>query len=156
MKAPNIEEIIENTTAVYRKGAVAEQRKKGNVETTELFGYKPTNNAPSGDNYDKVDMVFVDVVVDRTSAEKYRQDLTRILDNHPQTGMFADGPSYMTLAPELGMEQEDALRLMALGKTLGLWKIISGKAMGMNDKQALELAGNGFLMISGYKPKPGK
>ncbi|MCX6710125.1 MAG: hypothetical protein NTV63_04220 [Candidatus Woesearchaeota archaeon] len=156
MDTQKLDDIIQGSTTVYRKGALVKQTKVGNVETTEVFGYKPTSKAPSGDNYDNVDMIFVDVVVNKTEAEKYRSDLTRILDDYSQSGVFADGPSYMTLAPELGMEHEETLRLMALGKTLGLWKIMSGKTMGMDDEQALSLAGNGFLMISGYKPKPGK
>jgi hypothetical protein len=41
---------------------------------------------------------------------------------------------------------------MALGKTLGLWEVINGKTLGMNEQTARQLAGTGFLMISGYKP----
>ena len=40
---------------------------------------------------------------------------------------------------------------MALGKVIGLWSIISGKTLGMTENETLELAGNGFLMITGYK-----
>jgi len=41
---------------------------------------------------------------------------------------------------------------MALGKTLGLWNVVSGKFLGMDDDTAKVLAGNGFLNIEGYKP----
>ena len=50
------------------------------------------------------------------------------------------------------MGQEGALRTMALGKTLGFWDIGSAKSFGLSDEQALELAGRGLLMITGYNP----
>ena len=51
------------------------------------------------------------------------------------------------------MEQEGALRLMALGKTLGMWDIVSPKTLGIDDAAtAREMAGKGFLTISRYKP----
>lgn len=153
MNTQKLYDIIQDSTRVFRKGEAVEQRQVGNVDVVELFGYDHTSEAPSGDNFNKVDMIFVDVVVDRTRAERYRTDLTRILRDYPQPKRLAGGPSYTELAPNLEMQQEDALRLMALGKTLGMWDVMSAKTLGMDDATARQMAGQGFLMISGYKPK---
>ena len=153
MKTEKLYRILQDTTRVYRKGKVVERKELGNIEVIELFGYDHTSEAPTEDNYEKVDMIFVDVVVDKTRAEQYRADLEEILKQYPQPERLAGGPSYIELAPNLGMGQEGALRLMALGKTLGLWDVITAKTFGMDDAQAREMAGQGFLMISGYKPK---
>ncbi len=152
MDAQKLYDIVQDSTRVFRKGESVERRQVGNVDVVELFGYDRTKDDPSGDNFDKVDMVFVDVVVDRAKAEQYRGALAEQLKGYPQPERLAGGPSYIELAPNLGMEQEGAFRVMALGKTLGMWNVISAKTLGLDDAQAREMAGQGFLMISGYKP----
>ncbi len=151
MQTQKLNQILEESTYVYRKGEVVEERQEGNVNVTEFFRYPHTSKAPVN-GVDKIDMIFVDVVVDKERAEQYRKDITDILKDYPQQERLVGGPSYIELAPNLGMEQEGTLRLMALGKSLGLWKILSGKTFGMNENEARKLAGSGFLMISGYKP----
>jgi len=143
--------IIESTTTIYRKGSIAERKTLGDVEVVELFGYEHTDAAPKDDNLQKVDMIFVDVVVNRAESEKYRSELKKILRDYPEPERLAGGPSYIELSPNCGMEQEGGLRLMALGKILGLWEVVSGKTLGMDDATSRELAGKGFLNISGYK-----
>ena len=152
MDAQKLYDIVQDSTRVFRKGKAVEERQVGNFYVVELFGHDHTSEAPSGDNFDKVDMVFVDVVVDKAKAEKYRGTLVKQLRDYPQPERLVGGPSYIELAPNLGMEQEGALRVMALGKTLGLWDVMSAKTLGMDDTQARKMAGQGFLMISGYKP----
>ena len=152
MNTQELYDIVQNSTRVYRKGEAVERRQVGNANVVELFGYDHTSKAPTADNFNKVDMIFVDVVVDKARAERHRANLTRLLKDYPQPERLAGGPSYIELAPNLGMEQESALRLMALGKTLGLWDVMSAKTLGMDDATAKEMAGQGFLMISGYKP----
>ncbi|HLC56464.1 MAG TPA: hypothetical protein VJJ23_04480 [Candidatus Nanoarchaeia archaeon] len=151
MQTQKLNQILEQSTHVYRKGEVLEKRQEGNVNITEFFGYPHTNEAPVN-GVDKIDMIFIDVVVDKERAEQYRNEITDILRDYPEPERLAGGPSYIELAPNLGMQQEGALRLMALGKSLGLWDILSGKTLKMNDDEARNLAGSGFLMISGYKP----
>jgi len=152
MKTEKLYRILQDTTRVYRKGKVVERKELGNIEVIELFGYDHTSKASTENNCEKVDMIFVDVVVDKTRAEQYRADLEEILKQYPQPEGLTRGPSYIELAQNLGMEQEGVLRLMALGKTLGLWDVISAKTLGMDDATAREMADRGFLMISGYKP----
>ncbi len=141
-------QIINESTTIYRKGSAIEE----SPGVVQYFGYDHTGTAPAGDNYDKVDMVFVDVVVDRAKAEQYKGTLAELLRAYPQPERLAGGPSYIELAPNLGLEQEGALRVMALGKTLGMWEIISGSTMGFGREETMRLAGSGFLMISGYRP----
>ena len=152
MQTEKLYQILQGSTRVYRKGEAVERRQVGNVDVVELFGYDHTSKAPTADNFDNVDMIFVDVVVDRARAEQYRADLTRILRDYPQPERLSEGPSYIELAPNLEMEQESALRLMALGKTLGIWDVVNAKTLGMDDATARQMAGQGFLMILGYKP----
>jgi len=151
MQTEKLYQILQGSTRVYRKGEAVERRQVGNVDVVELFGYDHTSKAPTADNFDNVDMIFVDVVVDRARAEQYRADLTRILRDYPQPERLSEGPSYIELAPNLEMEQESALRLMALGKTLGIWDVVNAKTLGMDGATARQMAGQGFLMISGYK-----
>lgn len=150
MNYQRLSKILQGTTQVYRKGEEVKRRSIGNVGVTEIFGYSHTNEAIQDDNYDKVDMVFVDVLVDKAKAAKIKPELERILAEYPQPDRLEEGPSYIELSPNLGLEQEGGLRIMALGKTLGLWEIISGKALGMDETETLNLAEKGFLMISGY------
>jgi len=150
MIGSDISEIINATTQVYRKGAVVNKRRTAGVSVTEIFDYPATQDAPQGPQYEMVDMVFIDVLVDLEKASKLRGQLEATLAKYPEPDRLAGGPSYIELAPNLGVEQEGALRLMALGSALKMWDIISGKTLGMNDAETRELAGQGMLMISGY------
>ena len=151
MDSDKLYKIIRKTTRVYRKGEPVQRKQIGNLKVVELFGYEHTTNVPKADNFEKVDMVFVDVVVDKSQAEKCKDELQRILIEYPQPEKLAGGPSYIELSPNCGLEQDGGLRLMALGKVLGLWDVISGKTLGMDDTEAREMAGMGLLNISGYK-----
>ena len=150
MNTQRLYEILQKTTRVYRKGEQVEQKIVGNVHVTEIYGYPHTSEAKEN-GYEKVDMIFVDVLVDRKNAELCKNELEKILEEYPQPDRLAGGPSYIELAPNLGLEQEGALRTMALGKTLGLWEVMSAKTFGMDEQTARELAGQGLLMISGYQ-----
>ena len=160
METEKLYKILKETTKVYRKGIIAEE---GDFQidysvtrvVLELFFGIPYNLTPEAireKKYKKVDMIFIDVLVDKQKAEERKQQLENVLAEYPQPERLAGGPSYIELSPNCGLEQEGGLRLMALGKVLGLWKIINGKTCGLNEKEAKELAGRGFLMISGYSP----
>jgi hypothetical protein len=145
-----IYKILQETTQVYRKGDLVEQKNIGNVNVTEIFGYPHSSKSLKDGNYEKVDMIFVDIVVDKDKARKRKDELVSILSEYPEPERLAGGPSYIELAPNLGLEQEGALRTMALGKVLGLWEIVSGKTFILSNEVTRELAGNGLLMITGY------
>ncbi|MDD5192556.1 MAG: hypothetical protein PHH54_00680 [Candidatus Nanoarchaeia archaeon] len=152
MNTEKLYDILQETTRVYRKGGVIEERNTGNLHVVEIFGYPHTSEAPNNEKYEKIDMIFVDVLVDKEKAKARKKELETLLEDYPQKDRLAGGPSYIELAPNLEVEQEEALRTMALGKALGLWEIMSGKTLGLKEQETLKLAGNGFLMISGYKP----
>lgn len=146
-----LQKIINTTTKVYRKGPQVETRKVGDVNVVELFGYEHTKDSPKEDNFQKVDMIFIDVVVDEQQAKKYENNLLKIIETYPDRQRFAQGLSYMELSPNFGLNQEEGLRLMALGKVLGLWDIMSGKSLGLDDNKAKEMAGSGFLYALPYQ-----
>jgi hypothetical protein len=98
-----------------------------------------------------VDMVFIDVAVDKAKAEAHRAEFVEILNTYPDIERLRSGPTYMELGAEFG-DQGFALRIMAIGSVLGFWEIISGKALGMGTEEAVSMAGVGFLLISGYNP----
>jgi hypothetical protein len=151
MDSERLYQILEETTKVYRKGAIIEKKNIGNLNVIECFGYPHTSKAPINNKYEKVDMIFIDVVVDREKALERKNEVENILEQYPQPERLSQGPCYIELAPNLGLEQEGALRLMAMGKTLGFWNIMSGKIFGLPDDETIEYARNGLLMVDGYR-----
>ncbi len=150
MNSKKLYGILKETTEVYRKGAAISEKYVGDTKVTEIYNCPHSSQSPNSEKYEKVDMVFVDVLVDREKAEQRKSDLEGILAEYPQPDRLAGGPSYIELSPNCGLEQEGGLRLMALGKVLGLWDVVSGKSFGLGEAETLELAGNGLLMITGY------
>lgn len=72
--------------------------------------------------------------------------------NNISPARMAQGPSYIEIGGWVGAQQE-ALILMALGEHHGLWKVITPKAIGVEDEEiANQLAGQGFVMIDGFNP----
>lgn len=139
-------EAVESCTRVYRKGAQVETREvNGFFRVVEIFGYPL---APDG--ADVQDMIFVNVAVDKAAAEAAWPAVEEILRRYPEPERLRSGPSYIELAPALDVQQETILRLMAMGAALGKWQVLSGKTIGMSDDEARSLAGDGFLMISGW------
>lgn len=63
------------------------------------------------------------------------------------------GPSYIELGGWVG-DQGLAFQLMACGEAAGLWGIISPEKLGITGPEADQLAGNGMVMIDGYRPIP--
>ena len=151
MNSQELYNILQETTQVYRKGEKVQVREMGDSQVVEIFGYPHTSEAPEEEGYEKVDMIFVDVLVDKKKVTQRKRDLEKILAHYPQPERLAGGLSYIELSPGCGLEQEDGLRLMALGKVLGLWDIVSGKTFGMDEREASELARKGLILITGYK-----
>jgi len=154
MESEKLYNLLQEVTQIYRKGEIVVNKKIKNGEdgeVTEIFGYKHTENSSNVNSYQKVDMIFVDIVVDKTKAEEKKSELETILKDYPEPSRLQQGPSYIEIAPNIGLEQESALRLMAVGEVLGMWKVLSAKNLGLDDEKALEMAGYGFLNISDYK-----
>ena len=97
----------------------------------------------------KVDLHLATIAV-LPDAESYRRELMIILSQYPRPDRLAGGPSYIEVGAELG-DQGYALRLFALGHVLKLWKVIVPRSFGFEGKEADELAGLGYVMISGLR-----
>lgn len=138
--------IISETTMPLRKGAPVVEHQVG---VTDVFVMPHESEAPAG--LDKLDLVFLTVGVDRAKAEAHKAELAALLKTYPHPERLAAGPSYIEVGAELG-DQGMALQLFALGQVLGFWAVITPKTLKMPDDQALDLAGRGLIMISGFNP----
>jgi hypothetical protein len=139
-------EALKQTTSVFRKGPEVEHRDVDGVKVTEVWGY------PHVDDHDS-DLTMVDVhyvQIGVRHAEDGRQALVEWLSQYPQPERLAGGPSYIELAGVGEIEQETAFRVMALGKVLGLWSLITPETLGITGPEADQMAGMGLVMISGY------
>lgn len=107
---------------------------------------------PAPEGLEMVDVEFMVVGVDKAKAETRRAELRAILDAWPQPERLAGGPSYIEVGGVIG-DQGAAFLLFALGKVLGLWGLITPASMGITGPDAREMAGAGFVMITGYRPE---
>lgn len=82
-----------------------------------------------------------------------KEDLLRLLEAHyPEMERLRKGPSYIEIGGALG-DQGLALRLIGLGQLVGLWTAITPKTLRLTGEAADELAGRGFVMAGGMKPR---
>lgn len=136
--------LISETTMLLRKGAVV-TRKPGSVTVQSM----PHENDDLPPFTTKVDLVLVTVGVLPIAHER-RGELVRLLKGYPDPERLAGGPSYIELGGVLG-DQGLALALIALGHVLKLWEAITPALLGVTGAEAQEMAGLGFVMISGFK-----
>lgn len=161
MNITRLYEILDETTAEFRKGGVfegdpelvaqaeagAEQLQGGGV--LHIYAMPHETDAPAG--LEMVDVEFEQIGVDKGKAEQRRADLIGLLNQYPDPAELAGGPSYITVGARIG-GQSGAFRLFALGKVLGIWDVITPAMWGATGAEARTLAGNGFVMITGYRP----
>jgi hypothetical protein len=159
METKRLYEILRETTVQLRKGDVYEgtkelvdQAKSGEPlkggGVLEVYAMPHQNEALP--HLEKVDVEFMVIGVDKTLAEKNRAELISILKTYPNPSRLAQGPSYIEVGAEIG-DQGMAFQLFALGKVLGLWKVITPADFGMKGDEARDAAGKGFVMMTGYK-----
>lgn len=142
--------ILDETTREFRKGEIEETRREGSIKVIDVYMMPHISDIDS--KLEKVDLIFVWIGVDKEAAEKRKADLIEILETYPEPKRLAGGPSYIEMGAVLG-SQDAALRLFALGKVLGLWNVVSPATLGMDGDQARQLAGQGFIMMSGFQPR---
>ncbi len=147
MNLDRLYEILKDTTKQLRKGAEIEERQAGPIEVIEVYNM-PHESEASG--LEKVDVHFVMIGVDKAKAETHRDNLIEILREYPFLERLAAGPSYIEVGAEIG-DQGAAFQLFALGQVLGLWQVITPETLGFSGEQAQQMAGRGYIMISGYK-----
>ena len=100
--------------------------------TTEKITNKPVS-----------DVHFFKVATINSPSKNEFTDL--IIKHYPNLKRLESGPSYIEIGAELG-SQEIALLFLALGELLGIWSVIIPAKLGLPP----EMAGQGFIMCSGY------
>ena len=160
MNLTRLYEILAETTTQLRKGEIfegtpelVEQARRGDEElkgggVLEVFAMPHEAEAKPG--VEKVDLEFLVIGVDRAAAEQHKAELIELLKTYPEPDRLAGGPSYIEVGAEIG-DQGAAFQLFALGKALGLWDVITPATMGFTGPEARQMAGNGFVMMSGFK-----
>ena len=109
------------------------------------------------DGVESVDCFFIEVPVAVEKAQARRAGFVALLDRWPtETGdgpvsPLGAGPGYIHVGAVLGSQQL-ALIMFAVGKTLGLWGLITPQSLGFEGDAAAEMAGLGLVMIDGYRP----
>lgn len=149
MDVERLWEVIRETTREFRKGEEVTEQKKGRLRVVEIFAMPHESEIPEG--LEQVDCHFITVGIDKAKAEEYRQELMGLLLDYPIPGHLEQGPSYIEVGGVVG-DQGMALRLFALGKVLGFWDVIIPEKLGITGSEADQMAGMGFVMISGFKP----
>jgi hypothetical protein len=144
MNLEKLYEILRETTGQLRKGEVVEQ--KGIA--THIYAMPHESEAKP--EIEKVDCCFLVIGVDKQKAEQHREELIEILNTYPDLNRLSQGPSYIEVGGVIG-DQGAAFQLFALGKVLGLWQLITPELFGFTGEKALQMAGSGMVMISGYK-----
>lgn len=154
MNLNRLDEILDLTTIMTRKGPEVTTRQVGPVTVTDVWAM-PHESVITNDDYEKVDVHFVAVGVNRHAAELHAVELAEILGDYPPI-VFGEpntpltrGPSYISVGATVG-SQDNALRLFALGKVLGFWDIVTPATMGFVGDEADRMAGGGFVMITGF------
>lgn len=160
MNTRRLYELLNEATVQLRKGeelegtpALVEGIKAGKT-LDELPGgvvhvYAMPHEAQARPEIVKVDLHFIVVGVDKAKAEEIKPELIAILNDYPSPERLAGGPSYIEVGAELG-DQGTALQLFAVGQVLGLWSVITPATLGMDGPIADQMAGSGFVMMSGY------
>jgi hypothetical protein len=148
MDIEKLHTILGETTIQIRKGAEIEKEQVGPVEVTHVYAMPHESEARDG--LDKHDLHFLTIGVDRAAAERHKNALLSILSDWPEPERLAGGPSYIEVGGVIG-DQGAAFCLFALGKTLGLWDIITPEGLGMEGPIAAQMAGSGFIMITGHR-----
>ncbi len=150
MNLKRLHRIISETTLQLRKGDVVRKEDRGPIRKVICDMMPHQDGAPA--DLEKIDCHFLVVGVDRVKAEQRRAELVSILHTYPDIDRLKAGPSYIEVGAAIG-DQGAAFQLFALGQVLGLWKVIVPKDMGFDGPLADEMAGRGFVLISGFHPE---
>lgn len=141
-------QILPSVTQVYRKGESITKHEVGNLQVTEIYAYP--HQETKDESHTSFDLHFVTISVDPIQAQACKEQFIAWLHSYPQQERLAGGPSYIEFAAVAEIDQESAFRIFALGAALDLWHIITPEFMGFDGAEADAMAGNGFIMITGY------
>ncbi len=144
---PQLVDAIKN----FKKGDGVDKLPGGSVHI-----YAMPHESQTNDGIEKVDCHFITVGVDKAKAEAHKAELVAILKEWPSEAWgspvpkLEEGPSYIHVGGVIG-DQGAAFQLFALGKVLGLWDIVTPAKFGITGPEASQMAGNGFVMMSGFR-----
>ncbi len=150
MNVTRLLEILDETSMLFRKGDEVVEKTFGDVKVLEI------NNMPHESEISdmiKVDCHFVTVGVAKEVAnDKRKFEFLDIIRQWPieQCASLQEGPSYISVGGVLG-DQARALQFFGVGEAFGIWNVITPETMGIKGDEADELAGSGFVMITGFK-----
>lgn len=152
MNLDHLYTILRDTTVQLRKGEVITESAIHpgvgiKVMTIDAMPHQAEITDPG---IEKVDCELVVIGVDKAKAQERKAELVDLLKSYPRLDRIAAGPSYIEVGAVIG-DQGAAFQLFALGKVLGLWELITPKIMGFEGDEAVEMAGRGFVMISGWR-----
>lgn len=159
----DVRALLDATTRMYRPGPAVTDTVVAGIRVREVWVGTPHESEATidPDLFPSVDVHFFMVSVDRAAAESHRGEFIAVCEAWPidptyePENRLTEGPSFIELGAQIGtfMGQQDAMRLMALGQVLGAWTVISPATFGLSreDPQAQQMAGAGYVMVSGYK-----
>lgn len=148
MNIERMAQILEECCTQFRKGPMVVEGRIGAVRTVDIYAMEAVENAPA--SMEKVDVEFLVIGVDREKAMARKAELCDLLKEYPDLNRLAEGPGYIEVGGALG-SQDLALQLFAVGKVMGMWEVITPAKMGFEGTEAREMAGLGFLMITGWR-----
>jgi hypothetical protein len=148
MNLDQLYNILSRTTAQFRKGEAVVKEQKNGVAVTHIYGMPHVDEAKRPD-VELVDLHFVVIGVDTSAAAAARGELIAVLAEYPDLERLKGGPSYIEVGAVIG-DRGATFQLFALGKVLKLWTVITPTMLGFEGAQADEMAGSGFVMMSGY------
>ena len=140
--------ILQVTTQQVRKGPEVTQETAGGLQVTHVYSMPDESAIPPTARV--VDVHFIQIAVHLEAAGLVKDDLVALLRTYPEPERLARGPSYIEVGGWLG-DQGAALQLFALGEALGLWTVITPERLGITGAAADQLAGTGFVMLSGWQ-----
>src|ERR1700733_2312134 len=159
MDLVKLHDILRDTTIQLRKGEAihgtpelvgaierGDEHLPGGVVTFDMM--PAVTEAPP--ELERIDMEFLVIGVDKAKAEARRSEFVDVMQGYPDLERLAGGPSYIEVGAEIG-DQGVAFQLFALGKTLGMWDVITPAKLGFSGEEAKQMAGAGFVMMTGYK-----
>jgi len=148
MNLKRLYEILGETTVQLRKGDVVRHERHTNLDVITIDAMPHESEARP--DIEKIDMEMLVIGVDRAKAQQHRDELVSILREYPEPERLANGPSYIEVGAVIG-DQGAAFQLFALGQVLDFWQVITPTKLGLTGETAMEAAGRGFIMISGFR-----
>ena len=147
MDTKRLYDLLNQCTVLLRKGEVVREETRLGVHVTIIQDMPHVDEVSA--NFEKVDMELLAIGVNKVKAEEHRNEFISLMDTYPEPQRLAGGPSYIEVGSVIG-SQGVAFQMFAMGKVLGLWDVITPSSLGLTGEEARNIAGQGFIMITGY------